>query len=123
MGRGRCEGAPGFPLPPCPQPSPCRPAVETAVGSIRKNQQPTERSSPKSTDILPTDSVPSAPLPSTPPPRQGLPVNAAEGRSPSGRGPYQRGSGAGFVPIPFITSPHPHFITQGCFTISSRLLS
>lgn len=119
VGRALCEGAPGLPLPPCPQPSPCRPAV----GCMRRNQQPTERSSPKSTGILPTDSAPFAPLPSTPPPPQGLPVNTAEGRSPSGRGPYRRGSGAGFFPIPFITSPHPRFITQGCFTVSSLLLS
>lgn len=36
-----------------------------------------------------------------------------------GRGPYRRGSGAGFSPTPFITSPHPHFITPGCSTLPS----
>lgn len=49
-------------------------------------------------------------------------MKTAEGRSPLGRGPYQRGSEAGFFPIPFITSPHPYFITQGCSTIPTLTL-
>ena len=116
--RGR--GPPCVPLPLQPQPGPCWPAVGTAVGSARENQLPIEPSTAKATDILPTARTPSAPRPSPPPPPQGLPVKTAEGRSPLGRGPYQRGSEAGFFPIPFITSPHPYFITQGCSTIPTR---
>ena len=118
--RGR--GPPCVPLPLQPHPSPCWPAVGTAVGSARENQLPTEPSTAKATDILPTARTPSAPRPSPPPPPQGLPVKTAEGRSPLGRGPYQRGSEAGFFPIPFITSPHPYFITQGCSTIPTPTL-
>lgn len=85
-------------------------------GEHPREPTPTEPSTAKAADILPPTALPLLPpihssTTSRPSCEQG------EGRSPLGRGPYQRGSEAGFFPIPFITSPHPYFITQGCSTI------
>ena len=111
--RGR--GPPCGPLPLHPQSSPCWPAVGTAVGSTQENQHPLNRPLPRRLTSCPPTALPLLPpIHSSTTSRPSC--ERGEVRSPLGRGPYQRGSGAGFFPIPFITSPHPYFITQGCST-------
>ena len=117
--RGR--GPSCVPLPLHPQPSPCWPAVGTAVGSTQENQHPLNRPLPRPLTCCPPTALPLLP-PIHSSTTSGPSCEQAEGRSPLGRGPYQRGSEAGFFPIPFITSPHPYFITQGCSPPPTLLL-
>ena len=117
--RGR--GPSCVPLPLHPQPSPCWPAVGTAVGSTQENQHPLNRPLPRPLTCCPPTALPLLP-PIHSSTTSGPSCEQAEGRSPLGRGPYQRGSKAGFFLIPFITSPHPYFITQGCSPPPTLLL-
>lgn len=96
------------------------------MGSIcSKKELTTKGTNNERSSCQPVISCPLAAFPTLPPtprpPRAFLSKQQKAG-SPLGWGPYQTGSGAGFSPIPFITSLHPHFITQSSATIPSLLL-
>lgn len=85
----------------------------SSENELTTKRNSSERTSPTATDILPSDSqrsLPSHPLLYH---LKAFLSTQQKAASPLGWGPYQSGYEVGLSATSFISSPHPHFITQG----------